>query len=121
MASEGDSTSDTIPGVARDGDAVRIYGGYKAGDMSVAASFETVDTDANADATYMFLVGKYKMSAETELAATSGTVSADATSSVVNDEGTGITLGVFQTVAPKTQLFVSMSTVSLDTTGQAEP
>ncbi len=32
-------------------------------------------------------------------------------------EGTGLTAGVFQTVAPKTQVFVSYSMASLDATG----
>jgi len=114
MISEGDTT-DTVPGVAADGSAMRIYGSYTSGPMTVAASFENVDVSATADVDYMFFVGKYKMSDKTRLAATVGMVGDGAA------EGTGITAGVFQTVAPKTELFLSMSTVSLDTSGSAEP
>jgi len=114
LASNG-KTAATLPNIVADGDAVRVYGSYKSGAMTVAASFETVDETATTDTSYMFLVGKYKVSAETEAAVTFGSVGDGAL------EGTGITAGVFQTVAPKTQLFASMSTVSLDTTGAAEP
>ncbi|MDH5472811.1 MAG: hypothetical protein OEY61_08135, partial [Gammaproteobacteria bacterium] len=71
-------------------------------------------------ATYPFLVGKFKVSDKTEVAATFGTVSADAGSSAAAAEGSGITAGVFQTVAPSTQVFVSTSMVSLDNAA-AEP
>jgi len=113
LASNGDTA--TIPNVAADGDATRIYGSYTSGPMTVAASFENVDVSATADVDYTFLVGKYKVSDATRVAATVGMVGDGAA------EGTGITAGVFQTVAPKTELFLSMSTVSLDTTGAAEP
>lgn len=113
FASNGDSV--TVPNLVADGDAMRIYGSYTSGPMTVAASFENVDTGPSTDVDYMFFVGKYKMSDKTRLAATVGMVGDGAA------EGTGITAGVFQTVAPKTELFVSMSTVSLDTTGAAEP
>lgn len=111
----------TIPGVIADGDAVRIYGGYKADKYSVSLSFETVDDSATTDATYMFLAAKFKVADKTEIAATLGTVGADAGSPTAAKEGTGITAGIFQTVAPQTQVFVSTSMVSLDTSGAAEP
>jgi len=118
MASNGAAV--TVPNLVADGDAMRIYGGYKADNFSVALSFETVDTSATTDATYTFLVGKFKVSDKTEVAATFGTVSADAGSSAAAAEGSGITAGVFQTVAPSTQVFVSTSMVSLDNAA-AEP
>ncbi|MCW8855704.1 MAG: porin [Gammaproteobacteria bacterium] len=113
MASNGNVV--TVPNLVADGDAMRIYGGYTTGNLSISASFESVDTGPSTDVDYMFLVGKYKISDKTRLAATLGTVGDGAA------EGNGITAGVFQTVAPKTEVFVSTSMVSLDTTGAAEP
>ncbi|MDH5767083.1 MAG: hypothetical protein OEZ38_13805, partial [Gammaproteobacteria bacterium] len=67
------------------------------------------------DVDYMFLVGKYKMSDKTRVAVTLGTVGDGAA------EGSGVTAGVFQTVAPKTEVFVSTSMVSLEDPTAAEP
>ncbi|MDH5388071.1 MAG: porin [Gammaproteobacteria bacterium] len=107
--------SDASPTVAKlgvDNDAMRIHGGYKADSWSVDASFETVSSNAGADdKSYMFLVGKYNVSKETQIAMTIGTVGDDNNGA---DEGTGFTLGAFQTVAPKTQVYASYSTASLD-------
>ncbi len=104
----------TIPNIAADGDALRIHGGYKADKWSVGASYETVDTDANAEANYLYLVGRFNVSNKTELVATVGIVDPDATSSEAGAEGTGFQFAAFQTVVPKTQLYVSYGTASLD-------
>ncbi len=116
MASN-DTTAATIPGLIADGDALRIYGGYKAKNWSAGLSYETVDTDANAEANYLYLVGRYNVTNKTELIATVGTVDPDANSSEAGAEGTGFQLGVFQTVVPKTQLYVTYGTASLDAAG----
>ena len=110
-----DTTAQTVPGIAADGDAMRLYGSYTSGPMTVAASYETVDVSATLDVDYIFLVGKFKVSDKTRVAATIGMVGDG------GQEGTGITAGVFQSVAPKTELFASMSQVSADVTGQVEP
>jgi predicted porin len=102
----------TVAALCADCDAVRVHGGYKADVWSVDASFETVDVNAAGDdKSYMFIVGKYNATKETELVMTVGTVSDDNDGA---DEGTGFTLGAFQTVAPKTQVYLSYSTASLD-------
>jgi len=119
MASNGDTS--TIPGVSA-GDAMRLHGGFKTKVFSVGLSYETVDegTVANADAStnYMYLVGRFNVTPKTELVATVGTVDPDAGAGNVNAEGTGYQFGVFQTVVPKTQMYVTYGTASLD--NQAE-
>lgn len=107
MASNAQTTA-TVPGVPADGDAMRLHGGYKSGPMSLGFSFESVDLTATTDATYMYLVGKYNTSAETQLVLTLGSVGDGAA------EGTGFTGGVFHTVVPKVQVFAHYSTASLD-------
>lgn len=109
-----DTTAVTVPGVIADGDAVRVDGGYKADNWSAGFSFETVDLTASTDANYMYLVGKYNATKETQLVLSLGSVSEGAA------EGSGVNAGVFQTVAPKTQVYATYSTASLDnaTTGK---
>ena len=111
----------TIPNIAADGDALRIHGGYKADKFSVGVSYEMVDTDANAEANYLYLVGRFNVSNKTELVATIGTVDPDANSSEAGAEGTGFQLGVFQTVVPKTQMYVTYGAASLDAAGAEDP
>ena len=102
----------TVAKLTADGDAMRVHGGYKADAWSVDASFETVDVNATGDdKSYMFLVGKYKVAEKTQLVMTIGTVDDDKDGA---DEGTGYTLGAFQTIAPKTQVYLSYSAASLD-------
>ena len=104
--------SATIAKYTADGDAIRIHGGYKADVWSVDASYEKVDVNAKGDEKgYTFLVGKYNISKETQLAMTIGDVKDNVNGA---DEGTGFTLGAFQAVAPKTQVYVSYSAASLD-------
>ena len=108
----------TVAKLTADGDAVRIHGGYKADAWSVDASYEKVDVNPAGDEKgYLFLVGKYNVSKETQLAMTIGTVDDNVNNA---DEGTGFTLGAFQTVAPKTQVYASYSSASLDNTGGAD-
>jgi hypothetical protein len=109
----------TIPNIAANGSAMRLHGGYKADGWSVGGSFEQVDMTAIADATYIYLTGSYNVSAKTKAALSVGSVSSDINSGAA--DGTGVTAGFFQTVAPKTQVFASMSMVSLDAVGVAEP
>ena len=102
----------TIDRLNDDNDAVRVHAGYKAANWSAALSYETVDhTQGTEDMSYTFLVGKYNVSKETELAMTVGMVDDDLDG---NTEGSSFTLGAFQTVAPKTQVYVSFSSASLD-------
>jgi len=107
-------TAQTIPGVAADGSAMRLHGGYKADSWSVGASYETVDDTANTSTDYLYLVGRFNVAAKTELVATIGTVSPDELSSTIGAEGTGYQFGVFQTVVPKTQMYITYGTASLD-------
>ena len=116
IASNG--TVATIPGVAADGDAMRLHGGYKADGWSAGASFEQVDESATVTNTFIYLTGKVNVSDKTNVALSVGSVSGDTGTSAA--EGTGVTAGVFRTVAPRTQVFASMSMVSLDATGAAE-
>ncbi len=121
-----DTATATVPGVIADGDAMRVHGGYKADAWSVGFSFENVNAadpalSTSEDVDYMYLVGKYNVSKETQLVASMGTVSDDSVKDdgaggfdIVSQEGTGFNLGAFQTIAPKTQVYVSYSTASLD-------
>ncbi|RDH80751.1 MAG: hypothetical protein DIZ80_17140 [endosymbiont of Galathealinum brachiosum] len=114
-ASNGDNA--TIKNLNADSTAIRVHGGYKADGWSAAISAEQVEKSSTTDDTYLFLVGKANISDSLEAAVTLGSVSGDTTAI----EGTGITAGVFKTVAKKTQVFGSLSTVSLDDDTQAEP
>lgn len=115
MASNGATV--TVPGVAANGDAMRIHGGYKAKNWSAGISFETVDTSATNDTTYMYLTGRYKASDKVELVGSLGTVD-DGTPAA---EGTGLMFGGFRTIAPKTQVYVTYSQASLDAAGSQDP
>ncbi len=107
LASNG-KTAATMPGVIADGDAVRLHGGYKGSGWSAGFSLENVDLTSTTDASYLYLVGKYDTSKNTQLVLSLGSVSEGSA------EGSGFTGGVFHTVAPKTQLFASYSSASLD-------
>jgi len=120
LASNG-KTAGTIPGVSADGDALRIHGGYKAKGWSAGLSYETVDEGTTASTNYMYLVGRFNVSKATELVATFGTVDPDAGASNAGAEGTGFQLGVFQTVLPKTQVYVTYGAASLDAAGKEDP
>ena len=102
----------TVAKLGANNDAMRIHGGYKADSWSADISYETVDNTAGtADKTYTFLVGKYNMSKELQLVMTYGMVDDDNDGT---DEGAGYTLGAFNTIAPKTQVYASYSAASLD-------
>ena len=111
LASQGESV--TIPGIFADGDATRIYGGYKGAGYSVAASYEMVDTSATEDTAYLYLTGTYALNDKTDLTASIGTVD-DGTPA---DEGTGITVAIFNTITTNTKIFALYSQASLDATG----
>ena len=108
LASNGDTG--TVPSVAVDGDAVRVHGGYDAGKWNVAASYEQIDVGITEDVGYVYLVGQYNLVEKTRLALALGSVDDGPA------EGEGYTAGVFQTVAPATELYASYSTASIDTT-----
>jgi predicted porin len=118
LASNG-KTAATIPGLMADGDALRIYGGYKAKGWSAGLSYETLDSTATAETNYLYLVGRFNVSKATELVATYGMVDPDAGAGT--PEGTGFQLGVFQTVLPKTQMYVTYGAASLDAAGSEDP
>ena len=107
-------TAQTIPGIAADGDALRLHGGYAGDAWSAGLSYETVDDSANTSTDYLYLVGRFNVTPKTELVATIGTVSPDDTSTTKAAEGTGYQLAVFQTVVTNTQLYVSYGAASLD-------
>jgi hypothetical protein len=113
----------TIPGIAADGNAIRIHGGYKAKGWSAGLSYETVDDSANTSTDYMYVVGRFNVAKKTQLIGAIGVVSPDSNSSAaaLAAEGTGFQLGVFQTVVPKTQLYVTYGQASLDAAGAEDP
>jgi len=104
-----------VANIANDGTAVRLHGGFKADDWSAAASIEQIDMSATTDATYIYVVGKFNISAKTTAAVSFGTVDSDTGSGA--PDGSGINLGIFQTIAPKTQLVAQISQASLDGAG----
>lgn len=118
IASNG-TTAQTMPGVAADGDAMRLHGGYKGGKWSAGVSLEQVDESTTVTNTYTYLTGSLNFTDKTKLAVSLGSVSGD--TGTTAPEGTGVTAGIFQTVAPKTQVYLSTSMVSMDATGAAEP
>jgi predicted porin len=116
-------TAATVPNLVKDGDALRLHGGYKADNWSAGLSYEIVDDSATTETSYLYLVGRFNVSKKTELVATVGMVDPDADSPAASlaAEGTGFQLGVFQTVVPKTQLYVSYGTASLDSDTREDP
>ena len=128
IASNGDTS--TIPGVSAGGDAMRLHGGFKAKSWSVGASYETVDEDVAPGAVtlptegstdYLYLVGRFNITPKTELVGTIGSVSSEDGAANIGAQGTGFQVGVFQTIVPKTQLYVSYGTASLDADGSEDP
>lgn len=127
-----------VPNVAADGTALRIHGGFKTKVFSVGLSYETVDEGKSAvpagalpptpavpattgSTDYLYLVGRFNITPKTELVGTIGSVSSEVGAANAGAEGTGFQLAVFQTVVPKTQLYVSYGTASLDAPGAEDP
>ena len=119
------ATGNVIPGVYHDGGAMRVHGGFKAKSWSAGLSYETVDegtvADLTASTSYMYLVGRFNVTPKTELVATVGTVDPDPGSANAGAEGTGYQLGVFQTVVPKTQMYVTYGAADLDAANHDDP
>ena len=113
VASNG--TVATVPNVAADGDALRVYGGYGGKSFSAALSYEQVDVGALKDVGYIYFTGSAKVAAKTKLSLSFGSVDDGPA------KGTGITAGVFQTVAPKAQLFLTYATADLDDAAKEDP
>ncbi len=105
----------TVPGIATDGSATRAYASYKAEKFSVGASYEKVETSATLEPAYIYVTGTYSITEKTAVTASVGSVDEGAA------EGTGATVAVFQTVAPKTKAFVLYSQASLDAVGKEDP
>ena len=82
---------------------------------------EQVDEAQNASTNYMYLVGRFNATPKTELVLTVGTVDPDDGAKNSLAKGTGYQLGVFQTVVPKTQMYVTYGTASLDMAGAEDP
>ncbi|MCU7845280.1 MAG: porin [Candidatus Thiodiazotropha sp. (ex Monitilora ramsayi)] len=99
----------TVPNVAADGDAVRVYGGYKADKWSVGVSYESVDLSTTfEDVGYLYITGRIKLTPKTELIGSIGSVDDGPA------EGTGFIGGVFHTIAPKTEIYATYSTASIE-------
>ena len=110
FASNGDVG--TLPGVAADGDATRVYGGYKGGNWSVGISYETVDLSTTfEDVGYLYVLGRYSITGKTELIGSIGSVDDGGA------EGTGFIGGVFHTIAPKTEIYATYSQASIEPSG----
>ena len=69
-----DTNVATIPGVAADGTAMRVHGGFKGKGFSVAASYEVLDNNTADDPTYLYLTGTFNMSDKTRLVGSIGVV-----------------------------------------------
>jgi len=104
-----------VANIADDGTAVRLHGGFKADKWSAGVSIEQIDMSATTDATYIYVVGKFNISDKTTAAVSFGTVDSDTGSGA--PDGSGINAGIFQTIAPKTQVFAQISQASLDASG----
>ena len=63
---------------------------------------------------YLYLVGRFNVTPKTELVATVGSVDPEDGATNAGAKGTGYQLGVFQTVVPKTQVYVSYGAADLD-------
>lgn len=113
------TTAVTVPNLAADGDAMRVYAGFKDKGFKAGLSFEQVDESATVTNTYTYLTGSFNVAAKTTVSVSLGSVSGDTGTTAV--EGTGVTAGVFQTVAPKTQVYLTTSMLSADVAGTAEP
>ncbi|MCG8037991.1 MAG: porin [Candidatus Thiodiazotropha taylori] len=110
FASNGDVG--TVPNVVADGDAVRVYGGYKGDNWSVGLSYESVDLSASVeDVGYLYLVGRYKVTSATEVIGSIGSVDDGPA------EGTGFMGGVFHTITDNTQIYVTYSSASIEPAG----
>ena len=120
-----DTTAVTVPGLPADADTIRVYGGYKGKQWKADISYEQLDNvSGGATSTdYIYLTGTWNVNKENRLVASVGSVSPDTGSpaAALNAEGTGVTAGWFYTVVPKTELYLSYSTASLDATGLEDP
>jgi hypothetical protein len=115
------AATQVIPGVYKDGSAMRVHGGFKAKSWSAGLSYEQVDEAQDASTNYMYLVGRFNATPKTELVLTVGTVDPDPGAANAAAEGTGYQLGVFQTVVSKTQLYVTYGAADLDAANYSDP
>jgi hypothetical protein len=106
FASNG-TTVVTLPGIVANGDATRIYLGYKAKAFKAFLSVENVDTSATQDTQYVHLTGTYNFTKWNTLTVSLGTVDNGSA------KGSGINVGYFHKVAPKTKVFGTLGSVSL--------
>jgi hypothetical protein len=120
LASEAENNAGSnLPGLMHDGDATRIYGGYKGDGWSAGASYEIVEMTTTNDTNYLYVTGRYSLTDKTDLVGSIGMVDQDAT--VKTDEGTGVTLAVQNAITTNTKVFALFSSASLDATGAEDP
>ena len=104
-------TAQTLPGIATDEDALRVYGGYNGDRWSIAASYEKVNIvdptlvdPLNVEKVdYLYVPAQWKATDKVRLALAPGWVSKGSA------EGWGLTGGVFWTVAKHADLVLSGS------------
>jgi len=101
-------TATTLPNIAVDEDALRVYGTYKADRWSIAASWENVDLTADLDADYLYVPFQFKATEKVRLALAPGWVSDGPA------EGWGLTAGAFWNVAKNADLVLSGSYADRD-------
>lgn len=94
-----------------DSSALRIHAKYKMSDLTLGGSVETVDPDAGAKQTYVYLAATTQMSDKLSLSASYGSV--DGLSSLL--DGDAITLGAFCKLLKKTTVYALYSMVSAGT------
>ena len=93
--------------------AVTVYDTTALADITlVPAVAGSAATKGSTD--YLYLVGRFNVTPKTELVATVGSVDPEDGAANAAAKGTGYQLGVFQTVVPKTQVYVSYGAADLD-------
>lgn len=104
----------TIPNVAADDDAIRVHGGLKLNKkFSAGFSYEMLGDGNNDETNYLYVTGTAALTPKAKASLSYGSVDAGAA------EGTGITAGLFLTVAPKAQVFLVHSNATLDAVAAA--
>ncbi len=94
--------------------AVRLYGSTKIGGIGIGASYESVDTGAADNITFMHLNGSYKASPALKLALAYGKVSDGAAGAGRNSTGDGISVGAFYNILKNTSVSLIYSNTDYD-------
>jgi hypothetical protein len=109
---------DKTPVIAADDgaeNATRIYGSVFIDQITISASYESVDFAGNSDSTSFYHVnGSYQFNPQIKFAASYGKVAEGISSKAWNATGDGFTLGAFYDVLPATTLTLIYTAVDYD-------